>query len=85
MALSAVARTRPTWPRVVLIVLGGWVLLAVPIALASPGFAPFWLLPLGFWALPMKSGGELWRIAIAAGLAAAIVGLAARPRPTTSA
>ena len=29
MALSAVARTRPTWPRVVLIVLGGWVLLAL--------------------------------------------------------
>ncbi len=29
MALSAVARTRPTWPHVVLIVLGGWVLLAL--------------------------------------------------------
>lgn len=62
-----------------------FVLLAVPIALASPGFAPLWLVPLGFWALQMKSGGEPWRIAIAAALTAAIVGLAARARPTTSA
>ena len=62
-----------------------FVLLAVPIALASPAFAPIWLLPLGFWALPMKSGGELWRIALAGVLATAIVALAARRRRATSA
>jgi hypothetical protein len=62
-----------------------FVLLAVPIALATPVVGPLWVLPLGFWALQMKSGGELWRIAIAAALTAAIVGLAARTRPTTSA
>jgi hypothetical protein len=62
-----------------------FVLLAVPIALASPAFAPLWVLPLGFWALPMKSGGHLWRIALAASLAGAIVTLAARRRPATSA
>src|SRR5262249_42065005 len=34
-----------------------FVLLAVPIALASPVPALVWVLPLGFWALPMKSHG----------------------------
>jgi len=62
-----------------------FVLLAVPIALASPAVAPLWVLPLGFWALPMKSGGDLWRIALAAALATAIVVVAARRRPATSA
>ena len=60
-----------------------FVLLAVPIALASPGFAPLWVLPLGFWALPMKSHGDLWRIALAGALCATIVALAARRRPTS--
>jgi alpha-1,2-mannosyltransferase len=62
-----------------------FVLLALPIALASPVFAPLWVLPLGFWALPMKSHGDLWRIALAEALVAAIVVLAARRRPATSA
>jgi Glycosyltransferase family 87 len=62
-----------------------FVLLAVPIALASPAFAPLWVLPLGFWALPMKSGSDLWRIALAAALAVAIVGVAVRRRPATAA
>ena len=39
-----------------------------------------WLVPLGFWALPMKSGGELWRIALAGLLAASIVTLTYRRR-----
>jgi len=50
-----------------------FVLLAVPIALSSPSFAPIWVVPLAFWALPMKSGGELWRIALAAAIATATV------------
>jgi len=62
-----------------------FVLLAVPIALASPAFALLWVLPLGFWVLPMKSGGDPWRIALAEALAAAIVVLAARRRRATSA
>jgi hypothetical protein len=62
-----------------------FVLLAVPIALASPAFALLWMLPLGFWALPMKSGGDLWRIVLADALVVAIVVLAARGRPATSA
>jgi hypothetical protein len=56
-----------------------FVLLAVPIALARPRFGPLWLVPLAFWALPMKSGGEPWRIVLACALTAAITAVAARP------
>ena len=55
-----------------------FVLLAVPIALTSPELAPLWFVPLGFWALPMKSGGELWRIVLAGVLTATIVAVAGR-------
>jgi len=61
-----------------------FVLLAVPIALTSTTFAPVWLVPLGFWALPMKSGGELWRIVLAGALGATIVALALRRRTTSA-
>jgi glycosyl transferase family 87 len=61
-----------------------FVLLAVPIALTSPTVAPVWLVPLAFWALPMKSGGELWRIVLAALLSAVIVRVALRPRPAAA-
>ena len=50
-----------------------FVLLAVPIALTSPALAPVWALPLGFWALPMKSGGVLWHIVLAWALGFAIL------------
>jgi hypothetical protein len=56
-----------------------FVLLAVPIALTTPVLAPVWFVPLAFWALPMKSGGELWRIAFAAVLTAVIMRVALRP------
>jgi hypothetical protein len=61
-----------------------FVLLAVPIALTSPTLAPVWAIPLAFWVLPMKSGGELWRILLAALLSAAIVRAAVRPRPAAT-
>jgi hypothetical protein len=63
-----------------------FVLLAVPIALTSPGPALLWFVPVAFWALPMKSGGELWRIALAGALTAAIIAVASkRPeRPTAT-
>jgi hypothetical protein len=61
-------------------------LLAVPIALTAPALTALWFVPLGFWALPMKSGGELPRIALAAALTAAVVIAALRRRrPPTSA
>jgi hypothetical protein len=56
-----------------------FVLLLVPIALASPTLGPLWLFPLAFWALPHagagetwtnQSDGELWRIALAFGVTA---------------
>jgi alpha-1,2-mannosyltransferase len=56
-----------------------FVLLLVPIALASPRLGPLWLLPLAFWLLPHagtgetwtnQSDGELWRIALALGVTA---------------
>jgi Glycosyltransferase family 87 len=59
-----------------------FVLLAVPIAITSPRLAPLWVVPLGFWALPMKSGGELWRIALAGALTATIIAVA-RKRPAS--
>jgi len=60
-----------------------FVLLAVPIALTSPGLALLWFAPLGFWVLPMKSGGELWRIALAWALTVTIIAVA-RKRPSSS-
>jgi Glycosyltransferase family 87 len=42
-----------------------FVLLAVPMALMSPALTGLWVLPIGFWALPMKSEGVLWHIALA--------------------
>jgi hypothetical protein len=60
-----------------------FVLLAVPIALAYPTLAPLWFVPLVFWAVPMKSDGHLWRIAVAAALTAIIVGWTSRARAAT--
>jgi alpha-1,2-mannosyltransferase len=58
-----------------------FVLLAVPIALTSPTLTPLWAVPLAFWALPMKSGGDLWRIALAVALTAFIVSVSFRTSP----
>jgi len=58
-----------------------FVLLAVPIALTTPTLAPIWVVPLAFWALPMKSGGDLWRIALATCVTAFLVTIAFRTPP----
>ena len=57
-----------------------FVLLAVPIGLASPTLTPLWFVPLAFWAVPMKSDGQLWKIAVAAALTSVIVGWTSRAR-----
>jgi hypothetical protein len=58
-----------------------FVLLAVPIALTTPTLAPIWVVPLAFWTLPMKSGGDLWRIALATGVTAFLISVAFRTSP----
>jgi Glycosyltransferase family 87 len=50
-----------------------FVLLAVPLALTTPALSALWVLPLGYWALPMKSEGVLWHIAVAWVLTAAVL------------
>ena len=50
-----------------------FVLLAVPLALTTPALSAVWVLPLGYWALPMKSGGVLWHIALAWALTIAVL------------
>jgi alpha-1,2-mannosyltransferase len=55
-----------------------FVLLAVPIALAGPALTPLWVLPLGYWALPMKSEGVLWHIVLAWTISAVILAGALR-------
>jgi hypothetical protein len=45
-----------------------FVLLLVPIALARPRLSGLWLLPIGFWACSIRSGGDPVMIVIAAGL-----------------
>lgn len=67
-----------------------FVLLLVPIALASPRLGPLWLLPLAFWVLPHagvgetwtnQSDGELWRIALALGVTLVAFAAALGVRP----
>jgi hypothetical protein len=52
-----------------------FVILLVPIAVTRPRFAPLWLVPIGFWALPVRSDGHLGLIA--AGTLMAVVVLSA--------
>lgn len=62
-----------------------FVLLAIPIALARPRLSPLWVMPLAFWLLPhaisegawtSQSSGELWRILLGVGVAAAAFAVA---------
>jgi hypothetical protein len=46
-----------------------------------PRFSPLWLAPLGFWLVPMRSGGDLRLIVTAAVLYAGIAVWASLGRP----
>ena len=57
-----------------------FVLLLVPIALARPRLSGLWLLPIGFWACSIRSGGDPVMIVTGVVLTAAIVVQALRLR-----
>jgi hypothetical protein len=62
-----------------------FVLLFLPLALFRRSFSPAWLIPLAFWVTPFQeSGGEVWRIVLALGLAAAALAAGAS-RPSAAA
>ena len=54
-------------------------LLVLPLAVLRPRFAWPWLLLWVFWLMPdQENQGELWRIALAAGLTGVLLGFVAR-------
>jgi alpha-1,2-mannosyltransferase len=57
-----------------------FVLLLVPIALARPRLSGLWLLPIGFWACSIRSGGDPAMITIGVVLTVLIFWLSLRPR-----
>jgi hypothetical protein len=57
-----------------------FVLLAVPIAIARPRFALLWLVPLAFFFVPMRSGGDVRHIAVALGATCAVTWVASQER-----
>lgn len=70
--VTALASTPIVW-------LHYFVLLLVPIALARPRLAALWLLPLGFWACSIRSGGHVYMVVIGVALTALIAVLTTRP------
>jgi len=74
-ALTAALLLSPiVWPHY-------FVLLLVPLALARPRFDPVWLLPLAWWAIRGQSEGVAWEIVVGLGVALALAGFSALPRP----
>lgn len=62
-----------------------FLLLAAPLAIASPRFAPAWLLPLLFWIWPFQeTGGDAWKIVLGLGVLLAVVATTLVSRPAVS-